>query len=77
MFSYCVKYHSSIRQTNQFIYIYVSALSASFNVTSPPFQNLTSSEYYINLFIYNKPCTSNVVNEIDNMEKSSVKILSS
>ena len=51
--------------------------NASHIVTSPPFQNGTLAEYSVNVVMYDKQCTSNDINEIDNKERNTEKVLNS
>ena len=46
-------------------------------VTSPPCQNVTLTECRVNVVMYDKPCTSNDINEIDNKERNTEKVLNS
>ena len=46
-------------------------------VKSPHFQNVTSTECSVNVVMYDKPSTSNDINEIINKDTNSVKVLGS
>ena len=57
--------------------IFVVSRNVQNTVTSPVFQNEALTECSVNVVMYDKPCTSNSINDIDNKDTNSEEVLHS